>query len=94
MHYSATHIARFRRFQNQQRKTRSFLVLRRCSTTVVLKLWYARAFQVVREQLSCHIRKALLIRFCVIIRPCVMLMLLIRLRAIFILSTFEQITFF
>jgi len=63
-------------------------------TTVVLKLWYARAFQVVHEQLSCHIRKALLIRFCVIIRSCVMLMLLIRLCAIFILSTFEKITFF
>jgi len=61
---------------------------------VVLKLWYARAFQVVREQLSCHIRKALLIRFCVIIRSCVMLTLLIRLFPILILSTFERITFF
>jgi len=58
------------------------------TTAVVLKLWYARAFQVVREQLSCHIRKALLIRFCVIIRSCVMLMLLIHLFAILILSTF------
>jgi len=61
---------------------------------MVLKLWYASAFQVAREQLSCHIRKALLIRFCVIIRLCVMLMLLIHLCAILILSTFEQITFF
>jgi len=48
-----------------------------------------RAFQVVREQLSCHIRKALLIRFCVIIRWCVMLMLLIRLCAILILTLWE-----
>jgi len=47
-------------------------------------------FQVVREQRSCHIRKALLIRFCVIIPSYVML---IRLCAILILSTFEQITF-
>jgi len=37
---------------------------------VVLKLWHARVFQVVHEQLSCHIPKALLIR------SCVMLMLL------------------
>jgi len=64
------------------------------SKPVVLKLWYARAFQVVREQLSCHIRKASLIRFCVIIRSCVTVMLLIRLFAILILSSFEQITFF
>jgi len=64
------------------------------SNPVVLKLWYARAFQVVREQLSCHIRKALVIRFCVKFRSCVMLMLLIRLCAILNLSTFEQITFF
>ena len=61
------------------------VVLFRCFRSVVLKLWYARAFKVVREQLSCHIRKALLIRFCVIIRSCVML---IRLFAILILSTF------
>jgi len=61
---------------------------------VVLKLWYARAFQVVREQYSCHIRKALLIRFCVTIRSCGVLMLLIRSCAILILSTFEQIMFF
>ena len=64
------------------------VVLFRCFRSVVLKLWYARAFKVVREQLSCHIRKALLIRFCVIIRSCVMLMLLIRLFAILFLSTF------
>jgi len=62
--------------------------MRVVSAAVVFKLWYARAFQVVREQLSCRIRKALLIRFCVIIRSCVMLMLLIRLFAILILSTF------
>jgi len=57
---------------------------------VVLKLSLVvrEAFKVVREQLSCHIWKALLIRFCVIIRSCVMLMLLIRLFAILILSTF------
>ena len=48
----------------------------------------------VREQLSCHIRKALLIRSCDIIRSCVMLMLLIRLFVILILGTFEKITFF
>ena len=44
---------------------------------------------VVREQPSCHIRKALLIRFCVIIHSCVMLILLICLFAILILSTLE-----
>ena len=58
------------------------------SKAVVLKLWYVRAVHVLREHLSCHIRKALLIRFCVIIRSCVMLMLRIRLIAILILSTF------
>jgi len=41
--------------------------------------------------LSYDIRKALLTRFCVIIRSCVML---IRLFAILILSTFEQIKLF
>ena len=39
----------------------------------------------VREQFSCYIREALLIRFCVINRSCVMLMLLIRLCAILML---------
>jgi len=58
-----------------------------CYNAVVLNLWYASSFPV-------HIRKASLIRFCVIIRSCVMLMLLIRLWVILILSTFEQITFF
>jgi len=45
----------------------------------------------VREQLSCHIRKALLIRFCVIIHSCVMIMLLIRLCAILILSALSKL---
>ena len=63
-------------------------------SVVRVPLVVREGFSVVREQFSCHIQKALLIRFCVIICSCVMLMLLIRLCAIFILSTFEQITFF
>jgi len=47
-----------------------------------------RLFMLVREQLCCHIWKALL--FCL----CVMIMLLIGWCAILILSTFEPITFF